>query len=192
MVERAYAIFDTAIGRCGIAWSHAGVLGVQLPEAREIETRKRFFLLYPDARETRPSANAEAAIEGIVDMLRGKVSDLSDIVLDMSGVHAFDQRVYQAVRQILRSETLTYDEVAARLGTPSAVRSVAQAIARNPFVVIVPCHRVLEAGGYTDRMSLHAGLISKRRLLSIEGAGSLSSKSLLDILLPVSQPRLPG
>src|SRR5579863_6138515 len=69
MSGRAYTIFDTAIGRCGIAWNPAGLVGVQLPEAREIETRKRLFQLYPDARETRPSPNAEAAIEGIVALL---------------------------------------------------------------------------------------------------------------------------
>ncbi len=192
MSGRAYTIFDTAVGRCGIAWGQSGVAGVQLPEAREIETRKRLFQLYPDAREMRPPPNTEAAIEGIVALLHGEVSDLSEVTLDMDGIHVFNQRVYQVTRQIPRGETLTYNEIAARMGTPSAVRSVAQAIARNPFVVIVPCHRVLEAGGYADRMSLHGGTISKRRLLSIEGSGSLSSKTLLDVLLPVAPPRLSG
>ena len=191
MLGRAYTIFDTAIGRCGIAWGERGIVGVQLPEAREIETRRRLFLLYPEARETRPSSDVEAAIEGIVALLHGDTSDLSDVPLDMTGLHAFDQRVYQIVRRIPRGETVTYSEVATRLGSPSAVRPVAQSIARNPFVVIVPCHRVLEAGGYTDKMSPHAGLISKRRLLSIEGTGSPTSKTLLDVLLPVAPPRLP-
>jgi methylated-DNA-[protein]-cysteine S-methyltransferase len=190
MSGQAYTIFDTAIGRCGIAWGHAGIVGVQLPEAREIETRKRLFKLYPDAREMRPPPNAEAAIEGIVALLRGEMGDFSDVTLDMGGIHVFDQRVYQITRQITRGETLTYNEVAVRMGTPSAVRSVAQAILRNPFVIIVPCHRVLEAGGYADKISAHGGLISKRRLLSIEGTGSPSSKTLLDVLLPVAPPRL--
>ena len=119
-------------------------------------------------------------------------ADFSDVTLDMGGIHGFDQRVYQITQRIPRGETLTYNDVAARLGSPSAVRSVAQALARNPFVVIVPCHRVLEAGGYADRMSPHGGLISKRRLLSIEGAVSSASKTLLDVLLPVAPPRLPG
>jgi methylated-DNA-[protein]-cysteine S-methyltransferase len=192
MLGRAYTIFDTAIGRCGIAWGESGIVGVQLPEAREIETRKRLFLLYPEARETRAPPNTEAAIEGIVSLLRGETVDFSDVTLDMGGIHVFDQRAYQIVRQIPRGETLTYNEIAARLGASGAVRSVAQAIARNPFVVIVPCHRVLEAGGYTDKMSLHGGLISKRRLLSIEGTGSSTSKTLLDMLLPVAPPRLSG
>jgi methylated-DNA-[protein]-cysteine S-methyltransferase len=190
MSGQAYTIFDTAIGRCGIAWGHAGIVGVQLPEAREIETRKRLFKLYPDAREMRPPPNAEAAIEGIVALLRGEMGDFSDVTLDMDGIHVFDQRVYQITCRIPRGETLTYNELAVRMGAPSAVRSVAQAILRNPFVIIVPCHRVLEAGGYADKISSHGGLISKRRLLSIEGTGSPSSKTLLDVLLPVAPPRL--
>jgi methylated-DNA-[protein]-cysteine S-methyltransferase len=192
MSGRAYTIFDTAIGRCGIAWSEAGVVGVQLPEAREIETRKRLFQLYPDARETRPPPNAEAAIEGIVALLRGETGDLSDVTLDMAGIHVFNQRVYQVTRRIPRGETLTYQDISARMWTSSAVRSVAQALARNPFVIIVPCHRVLEAGGYPDKISPHGGLISKRRLLSIEGSGGRNSKTLLDVLLPAAPPRLSG
>lgn len=192
MAGRAYTIFDTAIGRCGIAWGYAGIVGVQLPEAREIETRKRLFQLYPDGRETRPPLNVELAIEGIVALLRGEPGDLSDVTLDMSGIQAFNQRVYQITRTIPRGETRTYGELAARLGASGAVHSVAQAIARNPFVIIIPCHRVLEAGSYADKISPHGGVISKRRLLSIEGAGGPSSKTLFDVLLPVAPPRLPG
>ena len=192
MSGRAYTIFDTAIGRCGIAWGQAGIVGVQLPEAREIETRKRLFQLYPDAREMRPPLNTEAAIEGITALLRGEMGDVSEVALDMAGIHAFDQRVYQIARRIPRGETFTYNEIAVQMGASGAVRSVAQAIARNPFVVIVPCHRVLEAGGYADKISPHGGVISKRRLLSIEGTGSSASKTLLDMLLPVAPPRLSG
>ena len=190
MSGRAYTIFDTAIGRCGIAWGEAGIIGVQLPQAREIETRKRLFNLYPDAREKRPVPNVQAAIEGMTALLRGDASDLLDVTLDMTGIQFFSQRVYEVTRRIPHGQTLTYDEVAAKMGTPSAVRPVAQAIARNPFVVIVPCHRVLERGGYADAISPHGGLISKRRLLSIEGYGSSASKTLLDVLLPVAPPRL--
>jgi methylated-DNA-[protein]-cysteine S-methyltransferase len=192
MSGRGYTIFDTMIGRCGIAWGHGGIAGVQLPEAREIETRRRLYQLYPDAREARPPWNVEIAIEGIVAMLRGQAGDLSDISLDMTGIHAFSQRVYQMAQAIPRGETRTYGEIAARLGASGAVHSVAQALAHNPFVIIVPCHRVLEAGSYADRMSPHGGSISKRRLLSIEGArGGTSSKTLFDVLLPVASPRLP-
>jgi methylated-DNA-[protein]-cysteine S-methyltransferase len=191
MAGRGYTIFDTGIGRCGVAWGYSGVIGVQLPEAREVETRKRLFQLYPDARELRAPMNVEIAIEAISALLRGQAADFSDVTLDMTGIHVFNRRVYELTRAIPRGETRTYGDVAARLGAPDAVNSVAQAISKNPFMIIVPCHRVLEAGGYADKISPHGGTISKRRLLSIEGtgAGTIKSKTLFDMLLPVAPPR---
>jgi methylated-DNA-[protein]-cysteine S-methyltransferase len=191
MAGRGYTIFDTGIGRCGVAWGYSGVIGVQLPEAREIETRKRLFQLYPDARELRAPMNVEIAIEAITALLRGQAADFSDVTLDMTGIHVFNRRVYELTRAIPRGETRTYSDVAARLGAPDAVNSVAQALSKNPFMIIVPCHRVLEAGGYADKISPHGGTISKRRLLSIEGtgAGTIKSKTLFDMLLPVAPPR---
>src|SRR3978361_1017938 len=185
MSGRGYTILDTRIGRCGIAWGDLGVLGVQLPEAREIETRRRLFQLFPDARELRPPPEIQTAIDGIAALLRGKPSDFTEVSLDMTGVRPFDGRVYDFTRTIPRGETLTYGEVAARLRASGATHSVAQALSRNPFMVIVPCHRVLEAGGYADRISPNGGSISKRRLLSIEGAGSPGSKTLFDVRVPV-------
>jgi len=192
MAGRGYTIFDTMIGRCAIAWGDSGVIGVQLPEAREIETRRRLFRLYPEARELRPPLNVELAIEGIVALLRGKAADLSEVTLDMTGIPAFNARVYEYTRTIPRSETRSYGEVASSLRATGAVHSVTQAISRNPFMIVVPCHRVLEAGGYTDRISPNGGTISKRRLLSIEGANMTFSKTLFDVLLAVAPPRPQG
>jgi methylated-DNA-[protein]-cysteine S-methyltransferase len=189
MAGRGYTIFDTAIGRCGIAWGDLGIIGVQLPEVREIDTRKRLFHLYPEARELRPPINVEAAIEGIAMLLRGGVSDLSDVTLDMTGIPAFNQRVYAFARSIPRGESRTYADVASALRASGAIHSVAQAIARNPFMIIVPCHRVLEAGHYADKISPNGGVISKRRLLSIEGTHPTTSRTLFDVLLPVAPPR---
>ena len=141
-----YTVFDTAIGRCGIAWGDLGIVGVQLPEAREIDTRRRMYRLYPEAHEQRPPLNSEIAIEGIAALLRGGNADLAEVALDMTGIPAFNQRVYEFTRTIPRGETRIYAEVAGGMRAPGAVHSVAQAIARNPFMIIVPCHRVLEAG----------------------------------------------
>ena len=184
---RGYTIFDAAIGRSAIVWSDAGIVGVHLPEAREIDTRRRVYQLYPEARELRPPMNTEIAIEGIVALLRGEASDLSDVTLDMLGIHVFNQRVYEITRKVPRGETRSYDEIATRLGAPSAVRSVEQAIAKNPFMIIVPCHRVLDS--YEDKISPNGGTISRRRLLSIEGSHAAHSKTLFGVLLPVAPPR---
>ena len=189
MTGRSYSIFDTGIGRCGIAWSPAGIIGVQLPEVRELDTRRRLYQLYPDARELRPPPNIDAAIEGITTLLRGAACDFTDIVLDLAGIPAFNQRVYAYVRAIPRGETRTYAEVAAGIRASGAIRSVAQAIGCNPFMIIVPCHRVLEAGNYADRISAFGGAISKRRLISMEGARQMPGKTLFDVLLPVAPPR---
>jgi len=192
MAGSAYTMFDSGIGRCGIAWGDNGIIGVQLPEAREIETRKRLFHLYPDARELRPPAHVAIAIEGIVALLRGADSDLSEVALDMTGISNFNQRIYQFARGIQRGETRTYGEVANLLRMPGTAHSVAQAIARNPFMIIVPCHRVLEAGNYPDKISPNGGSISKRHLLSIEGTHATRGKTLFDVLLPVASPRTQG
>ena len=189
MVGRAYAIFDTAIGRCGIVWSQVGVVAVQLPEAREIETRRRIFQVHPEAREQRPPPSIETAIDGIAAVLHGDNAELADISLDMSGMPGFNRRVYEFACTIPRGETRTYHEVAKALGASGAAHSVAQAIARNPYMLIVPCHRVLEAGNYADRLSPYGGVISKRRLLALEGAHPVASKTLFEVLLPVAPPR---
>jgi len=192
MSGRGYSIFDTVIGRCGIAWSEAGVAGVQLPEAREIETRRRLFQLFTDARELRPPAEIQGAIDGIAALLRGKPADLSEVQLDMTGMPAFNARVYQFTRGIPRGETRSTAEVAAALKASGATHSVAQALAKNPFMPIVPCHRVFDPGGYAERMSPFGGSISKRRLLSIDGATTPSSRTLFDVLLPVAPPHPQG
>ena len=189
MVGRAYAIFDTSIGRCGIVWSDAGIAAVHLPEEREIATRGRLFRLYPEAREVRPPSFVEIAINGITTQLRGRDGDFSGVALDTSGISAFNQRVYEFTRSIPRGETRTYREVATEMRREGTERSVAMAIAKNPFMIIVPCHRVLEAGHYTDKISPYGGTISKRYLLSIEGTHPIASKSLFDVLLPVAPPR---
>jgi methylated-DNA-[protein]-cysteine S-methyltransferase len=190
MIGRGYALFDTVIGRCAIAWSDAGVLGVQLAEAREIDTRRRLYRLYTEARELAPPPNVAIAIDGISAALHGQARDFSDVTLDMEYISPFNRRVYDYARTIPRGETRSYQEVASSLRASGALNSVAQAIAKNPFVIIVPCHRVLEtAGDYADKMSPHGGAISKRHLLSIEGVRPTAGKTLFDVLLPVAPPR---
>ena len=189
VMGRNYAIFDTGIGRCGIVWSEAGIVAVQLPEAREIDTRRRLFRLYPEAREVRPPMMVDIAMEGVATLLRGGDVDLSYVMLDVTGISVFNQCVYEWTRVIPRGETRTYSEIANLMRRAGAAYSVAEAIAKNPFMVIVPCHRVLEAGHYADKISPFGGTISKRHLLSLEGTHPIASKTLFDVLLPIAPPR---
>jgi methylated-DNA-[protein]-cysteine S-methyltransferase len=180
MTAHGFALFDTAIGRCGISWGGRGVLGVQLPEAREIETRARLLRRFPGAREASPPPDVRRAVDGIVALLRGEASDLSAVALDMDRVPPFHRRVYEVARTIPPGATLSYGDVAARLGEPGAARAVGQALGRNPFAIVVPCHRVLAAGGRVGGFSATGGVTTKLRLLAIEGARANGTLPLFD------------
>ena len=165
-----FALFDTAIGWCGIAWGARGLVGVQLPEGSAPATRARLLRRFPDAREAPPPPEAQRAIDGITTLLRGEPSALDRVALDMEGVPEFNRRVYEVARTIPWGATLSYGEIAKRLGDPGVARDVGQALGQNPFAIVVPCHRVLAAGGKWGGFSARGGVSTKRRLLSIEAA----------------------
>ena len=166
----AYAIFDTAVGECGIAWGDRGVIGFQLPEGDAPATRRRMQTRFPDAKEARPPASVQQGIDAIVSLMQGDRADLAFVPLDMDGVPDFHRRVYDVARTIRPGETMTYGDIAKRLGDPGSARAVGQALGRNPFAVIVPCHRVVAAGGKTGGFSAGGGTATKLKLLAIEGA----------------------
>ena len=163
-------LFDTALGRCGIAWSDRGVTGVQLPEASDAATIARLRRRRPRTRMSAPSVDARRAIEGMTALMRGEHVSLDDVALDMEGVLPFHRRVFELARTIPPGSTSTYGEVAARLGDPRSARAVGEALGRNPFPIVVPCHRVLAASGQLGGFSAHGGATTKRRMLIIEGA----------------------
>lgn len=164
-----FSLFDTAIGQCAIAWGAEGIVGLQLPEALPAATRRQMQERFPGAREAEPTRAAAQAQAAIVALLKGERRDLSSISLDMAAAPPFHRRVYEAARRIPRGETLSYGELAARIGAPGAARAVGQALARNPFPIVVPCHRVVAAGGRIGGFSANGGTGVKLRLLSIEG-----------------------
>jgi methylated-DNA-[protein]-cysteine S-methyltransferase len=176
----AFALFETAIGGCAIAWSGSGILALQLPEADDDRTRARMVRRWPDAREEPPPPAVRHAVGGIVALLSGTATDLSTVPLDTERVPAFDRRVYEVARTIAPGQTLTYGDVAARLGEPGAAREVGRALGRNPFAVIVPCHRVIAAGGKTGGFSATGGVTTKLRLLEIERARLGDAPTLFD------------
>ncbi|MGH6812984.1 MAG: methylated-DNA--[protein]-cysteine S-methyltransferase [Methylocella sp.] len=164
-----FALFDTAIGRCAIAWGARGIACVQLPEANERTTRARVLQRFPRARVAAPPSEVERVRDSIVAYLRGEPGDLSSVLLDMDLVPPFHRRVYAAARGIPRGATMTYGALAARAGAAGWARAVGQALARNPFAIIVPCHRVVAAGGRIGGFSATGGVLTKSRLLAIEG-----------------------
>jgi methylated-DNA-[protein]-cysteine S-methyltransferase len=176
-----YALFPTAIGRCGIAWSEAGVTRVMFPEAFDAATRAR-LLRRGDLNEADPPPAVAEAINAITALLATGRADLTTVALDMDGVESDDRPFLEAARATQAGATITYGELAARAGRPGAAREAGQAMARNRFPIIVPCHRVLAAGGGFGGFSAPGGLEAKARLLTIERAAVGSAPSLFDDL----------
>ena len=191
MTVRAFALFGTAIGTCAIAWGPNGIVWIQLPQEDEAGARRRAMRRYPDATETLAPPGIDLAVRDIARLMAGEPADLSRIGLDMAGVPDFNRRVYAVARQIPPGETLTYGEVAARIGEPGAARSVGTALGQNPFPIVVPCHRVLAANGRTGGFSARGGVATKMRMLSIERARTGSAPTLFDALggLPLAAAR---
>jgi methylated-DNA-[protein]-cysteine S-methyltransferase len=180
MTAHNLAIFDTAIGPCGIVWGERGISGVQLPMGSEDKTRARIRQRYGDLAEAPPSAQVQSAIDGIVELLAGKPNDLADVVLDLDGVPEFNRGVYDIARTIPPGKTLTYGDIARRLGGVELSRDVGQALGHNPCPIVVPCHRVLAAGGKPGGFSANGGVATKLKMLAIEGAVVNHTPNLFD------------
>jgi len=166
----AYALFATPIGQCGIAWSERGICAVQLPESAAAATRARLLRRVPGASSEPPPPPVRRAMAAIVRLLNGEARDLDPLAIDYRGASEFHRRVCEAARAIPAGQTLTYGELAARLGQPGAARAVGSVMARNALPIIVPCHRVLAAGGRPGGFSAHGGVATKLRMLRLEGA----------------------
>jgi methylated-DNA-[protein]-cysteine S-methyltransferase len=162
-------VLATAMGPCLITWTPAGLTGVRLldPSARGQAAPT------PEAARKLPLPAWVADLErGLADHLAGRASASFDRVpLDLSGITPFHRRVYEALRRVPAGETVTYGQLAALAGSPRAARAVGQAMAHNPFLLVVPCHRVLGHGGAMGGFSAPGGVDTKRRMLELEGAG---------------------
>jgi methylated-DNA-[protein]-cysteine S-methyltransferase len=189
MSEHGFTLFDTAVGQCAIAWGARGIVAVQLPERSDSATRARMLRRYPSAQESPPPPAVQRAIDDIAALLRGEARDLSVIALDMERVPPFHQRVYAVARTIPPGATLSYGEIAARIGDRGAARDVGEAMGQNPFPVIVPCHRVVAAGGRVGGFSAAGGITTKLRLLGIEGAQVAETPTLFESLPLAVRPR---
>jgi methylated-DNA-[protein]-cysteine S-methyltransferase len=170
MNNPGYTLFETPIGRCAVAWSSRGIVAVQLPERHEAATVARLCRRNPGLERREPPAPVRRAIAAIQRLLDGAGTELSEIVLDLSAVSPFQRRVYQAARAIPAGRTVSYGALAAQLGRPGAARAIGRAMGSNPVPIIVPCHRVLAAGGKAGGFSAHGGVATKFALLRAEGA----------------------
>ncbi len=189
-VTDAFAVFDTPIGTCGISWGPGGITGTALPGESPGTTSAALAEAHPAATAGVPPRAVATFVERIRAVLGGAADDLADIPLDLRGRSEFERRAYAVARSIAPGHTLTYRQVAERIGNPGLARAVGRAMATNPFPIVVPCHRVLGAGGSIGGFSARGGARTKRRMLLAEGVPERDGPALFgtDELCPQAGP----
>lgn len=158
-----YALIDTAIGTMGLGWSDAGVARFALPSSDRESTRHRM------EQGAEPADPDPALRDRIVAYGEGETVEFDDVPLDLTGQPDLYRQVYGGIRKLKWGETTTYGEIARRLGDVTLSRAVGQALGRNPVPLIIPCHRVLAAGGKQGGFSAPGGVASKLKMLALEG-----------------------
>lgn len=164
-----FTVFETALGFCAIAWRGARICRFHLPAADPAAVAARLRGEDPAAEPAPPPASIVRVIERVRHHLAGRRRDFRSVPLDLDGLLPFTRRVYEAARKVPAGQTVTYGELAERCGSPGGARAVGQAMARNPVALIIPCHRVLAAGGRLGGFSGPGGLDLKARMLALEG-----------------------
>lgn len=175
--SESFAKFETRLGPCALAWNERGISAVFLPDKSPAALARRVRERREGAVEREPDARARAAIDAMRALVDDGSADLSEIVLDLRGVPPFHQRVYEAARKIAPGETRTYGALAESLSSPGASRAVGQAMQKNRFPIVVPCHRVLASDMKLGGFSAEGGVETKLRMLSRERDAMLSKKS---------------
>jgi methylated-DNA-[protein]-cysteine S-methyltransferase len=175
-----FCLFDTAIGACGIAWTHGAIASAQLPEVDRDGTLRRMRRRHPQCDEAAPPEWVAHVIERVQRLLEGERDDLADVPLEWNEEPEFNRRVYEITRAIPPGQTLTYGDIARELGETGASRAVGQALGHNPFAPIVPCHRVLGAGNSGTGFSATGGVATKLKMLEIERAQLGGQAGLFD------------
>jgi methylated-DNA-[protein]-cysteine S-methyltransferase len=167
---RHYFIFETANGFCGIAWSDAGITRFQLPTKSAEATERALLRRVPGAEAGMPTPMVVEAVAAVKRYFEGEETDFSGLKLDLDEQDEFFKRVYGAARRVRWGQTTTYGTLAKELGGgPEMARDIGQAMARNPVALIIPCHRVLAAGGKIGGFSAPGGSTAKVRMLRLEG-----------------------
>lgn len=178
-------VFSTAIGRCGLTWTTTGLCRVHLPEEKPALLRAVVATSAPGpivALADAPATVQDAA-QRIDAVTRGADDDLRDVPLDTDHLTTFAASIYAALRTVPPGDTITYGELAHRAGHPGAnmARAVGQVLGRNPFPLVVPCHRVTAANGRLGGFTAHGGVVTKLRLLRAEGRGDAAATMPWDL-----------
>jgi methylated-DNA-[protein]-cysteine S-methyltransferase len=164
-----YLIFETAGGFCGIAWNNVGITRFQLP-TKSAAAERTLLRRVPDAERGAPTLEVVEAVAAVKRYFEGEETDFSGFRLDLGEQDPFFEQIYAAARRVGWGQTTTYGTLAKELGAgPEAARDVGQAMAKNPVALLIPCHRVLAAGGKIGGFSAPGGSAAKIRMLAREG-----------------------
>lgn len=183
-----FSLFPTPLGDCGIAWCIDTVVATRLPDKSSADTGRRLAARTGGTTGEPPTA-IRRAIASMTALLEGEGTDLTTIVCDFGRIDRFAVQVYAATRAIPAGETSTYGAIASQLGDKRLARDVGQALGRNPLPIIVPCHRVIGAGGRLTGFSAAGGVATKLKMLAIEGAQVGGASGLFDDLPLATKPR---
>jgi methylated-DNA-[protein]-cysteine S-methyltransferase len=165
-----HLIFETAGGFCGIAWNSVGITHLQLPTKSAPATERMLLRRVRDSMPGDPTPEIVEAIAAVKRYFEGERTDFSGFELDLNDQDAFCKRIYATARKVGWGQTTTYGTLAHEAGAgPEAARDVGQAMARNPVPLVIPCHRVLAAGGKVGGFSAPGGAAAKLRMLALEG-----------------------
>ena len=178
MESAGVTIFATEIGPCGIAWRGQKIVGVEIGDADEKETRYRLGERFPGATDTKVPDFVTYAVEGVRALLAGVDVDFSGTPLALDTQPDLNRQVYEIILELKAGETTTYGAIARRIGDVSLSQAVGYALGKNPFPIIVPCHRVLGANGKVGGFSAAGGTATKLKLLNIERARTSSEPDL--------------
>lgn len=183
MRATTHTLFSTAIGDCGVAWTARGLVAVQLPEQDRAAAERRLVAKSASAGAADPPPWVAALIADITRYLAGERIDFSAVTVDLGGLDPFRRKLYETMRAIPFGGTTTYGALARQIGLaePEAARDVGAAMGRNPVPIVIPCHRVLAAGGKPGGFSAYGGTATKEKLLALEG-----------VRFDGGAPRLPG
>ena len=165
-----FTVFETEAGFCAIGWTDSGIARFQLPDGSAAAAERNMLRKFPSAQPSAPSPEVATVIAAAQRYFAGEVVDFSEIALDLDDQDEFFRRIYAALRAVGYGKTTTYGTLAKELGAgPEAARDVGQAMAQNPVPLIIPCHRVLAAGGKVGGFSAPGGADSKVKMLALEG-----------------------
>jgi len=174
-----YHPFETAHGFAALAWNAGGVSSFRLPAASAEETRRSLLRRLPDAIEADLSREMAIVVDAAKRYFEGERVDFSNVPVDLGQRGRLFAQIYDVVRRLGWGETTTYGGVAKAIGEgPEVARDVGQAMAKNPVPLIIPCHRVLAAGGKLGGFSAPGGSATKQRMLEMEGRPAAPAQPL--------------